>query len=47
VPTPADAVLWLGTAERISAIVAMNHPVVWVLCDLADDDRRHWMGIVV
>src|SRR5271165_3341275 len=39
--------LWLGTAERISAIVEMNHPGVWVMADLADDDRRHGMGIVV
>jgi FtsP/CotA-like multicopper oxidase with cupredoxin domain len=48
VPTQADVpVLWLGTAERISAIVEMNHPGVWVLGDLADDDRGHGMGIVV
>ncbi len=48
VPTQADVpVLWLGTAERISAIVAMNHPGVWVMGDLSDDDRRHGMGIVV
>ena len=48
VPTPADVpVLWLGTAERISAIVEMNHPGVWVLGDLAEDDRSHGMGIVV
>jgi len=40
-------VLWLGTAERISAIVEMKHPGVWILGDLADDDRRHGMGIVV
>ncbi len=40
-------VLWLGTAERISAVVEMNHPGVWVLGDTADDDRRHGMGIVV
>jgi len=39
--------LWLGTAERISAIVEMNHPGVWVMGDLADDDRRNGMGIVV
>jgi FtsP/CotA-like multicopper oxidase with cupredoxin domain len=39
--------LWLGTAERISAIVEMNHPGVWVMGDLADDDRHHGMGIVV
>jgi FtsP/CotA-like multicopper oxidase with cupredoxin domain len=48
VPTPADVpVLWLGTAERISAIVEMKHPGVWVMGDLADDDRTHGMGIVV
>jgi len=40
-------VLWLGTAERISAIVEMNHPGVWVLGDLADDDRTRGMGVVV
>ncbi len=48
VPTQADVpVLWLGTAERVSAVVEMNHPGVWVLGDLADDDRRHGMGTVV
>ncbi|AUD00324.1 copper oxidase [Bradyrhizobium sp. UASWS1016] len=48
VPTPARApVLWLGTAERISAIVEMNHPGVWVMGDLADDDRTRGMGIVI
>lgn len=48
VPTPASVpVLWIGTAERISAIVEMNHPGVWILGDLADDDRHHGMGIVV
>ena len=48
VPNPARVpVLWLGTAERVSAIVEMNHPGVWILGDLADDDRRHGMGIVV
>src|SRR5450432_3635908 len=48
VPTPSEVpVLWLGTAERISAIVEMKHPGVWILGDLADDDRNHGMGIVV
>jgi FtsP/CotA-like multicopper oxidase with cupredoxin domain len=48
VPNPAAVpVLWLGTAERISAIVEMNHPGVWIMGDLADDDRHHGMGIVV
>jgi FtsP/CotA-like multicopper oxidase with cupredoxin domain len=39
--------LWIGTAERISAIVEMNHPGVWIMGDMSDDDRRHGMGIVV
>jgi len=48
VPNPASVpVLWIGTAERISAIVEMNHPGVWILGDTANDDRRHGMGIVV
>ncbi|HUC48114.1 MAG TPA: multicopper oxidase domain-containing protein [Xanthobacteraceae bacterium] len=48
VPTQAEVpVLWLGTAERISAIVEMNHPGSWVMGDLDDDDRGHGMGIVV
>jgi FtsP/CotA-like multicopper oxidase with cupredoxin domain len=25
----------------------MNHPGVWILGDLADDDRGHGMGVVV
>ena len=48
VPTQADVpVLWIGTAERISAIVEMNHPGVWVLGDLSDEDRGRGMGTVV
>jgi len=48
VPNPVKVpVLWFGTAERISAIVEMRHPGVWILGDLADDDRKHGMGIVV
>jgi FtsP/CotA-like multicopper oxidase with cupredoxin domain len=48
VPNPVKVpVLWIGTAERVSAIVEMNHPGVWVMGDLADDDRGHGMGIVV
>jgi len=48
VPKPVQVpVLWLGTAERISAVVEMNHPGVWILGDTADDDRHHGMGIVV
>lgn len=48
VPNPTTVpVLWLGTAERVSAIVEMNHPGVWIMGDLDDDDRGHGMGIVV
>jgi FtsP/CotA-like multicopper oxidase with cupredoxin domain len=48
VPTQAEVpVLWLGTAERVSALVSMDRPGVWVMGDLADDDRRHGMGVVV
>jgi FtsP/CotA-like multicopper oxidase with cupredoxin domain len=48
VPTTAEVpVLWLGTAERISAIVDMNHPGVWIMGDLDNDDRRRGMGVVV
>lgn len=43
----AVPVLWLGTAERVSAIVEMNHPGVWIMGDLDNDDRQHGMGIVV
>jgi FtsP/CotA-like multicopper oxidase with cupredoxin domain len=48
VPAPAAVpVLWIGTAERISAIVEMNHPGVWIMGDLADDDRGNGMGVVI
>jgi FtsP/CotA-like multicopper oxidase with cupredoxin domain len=48
VPNPSKvSVLWLGTAERISAIVEMDRPGVWILGDTSDDDRGNGMGIVV
>jgi len=48
VPNPATVpVLWIGTAERVSAIVEMKHPGVWIMGDLADDDRHHGMGVIV
>ncbi len=48
VPNPAEVpVLWLGTAERVSAIVEMKRPGVWVLGDLMDDGRTRGMGVVV
>jgi FtsP/CotA-like multicopper oxidase with cupredoxin domain len=49
-PVPAPAcvpVLWLGTAERVDAIVEMNAPGVWVLGDTDDGDRSNGMGIVL
>jgi FtsP/CotA-like multicopper oxidase with cupredoxin domain len=39
--------LWIGTAERVSAVVHMTRPGVWVLGDLDDGDRGHGMGILV
>jgi FtsP/CotA-like multicopper oxidase with cupredoxin domain len=48
VPTQAEVpVLWIGTAERISAIVEMKKPGVWVMGDLADDDRGNGMGTII
>ncbi len=48
VPSPAPVqALWIGTAERVSAIVEMNRPGVWILGDLSDDDREHGMGVVL
>jgi FtsP/CotA-like multicopper oxidase with cupredoxin domain len=48
VPNPISVpVLWIGTAERISALVHMTHPGIWILGDLDDGDRGHGMGIVV
>jgi FtsP/CotA-like multicopper oxidase with cupredoxin domain len=47
VPTPRDVpVLWIGTGERVSAIVEMTHSGVWILGDVGDD-RQNGMGIVV
>jgi FtsP/CotA-like multicopper oxidase with cupredoxin domain len=48
VPNPAPVpVLWIGTAERVSTVVEMDHPGVWIMGDTDDDDRHHGMGIVV
>jgi FtsP/CotA-like multicopper oxidase with cupredoxin domain len=48
VPNPAKVwMVWLVTAERVSAVVEMNRPGVWILGDLDNDDRRHGMRIVV
>jgi FtsP/CotA-like multicopper oxidase with cupredoxin domain len=48
VPQPESVdVLELGTAERISAVVEMKNPGVWILGTPMDDDRKNGMGIVV
>ena len=48
VPHPQSIeVLELGTAERISAVVEMKNPGVWILGTPMDDDRKNGMGIVV
>lgn len=48
VPTPVKVpVLWIGTGERVSAVVEMAQSGVWVLGDLSDDDRGHGMGVVI
>ena len=48
VPNPSPVpVLWLGAGERISALVTMTNPGVWVLGDVSDDDRGRGMGVVV
>ncbi len=39
-------VLWLAPGERVSAVVEMSSPGVWILGDI-DDDRFRGMGIVV
>ncbi|HUA14742.1 MAG TPA: multicopper oxidase domain-containing protein [Verrucomicrobiae bacterium] len=48
VPNPVSVpVLWIGTAERVSAIVDMAHPGIWILGDLDNGDRGHGMGIIL
>ncbi len=48
VPNPQLVeVLELGTAERISAVVEMKNPGVWILGTPHDDDRKNGMGIVL
>jgi len=48
VPRPSDVpVLWIAPAERISAIVEMRRPGVWVLGDINTENRRRGLGIVL
>ncbi|QNT78979.1 multicopper oxidase family protein [Entomobacter blattae] len=49
-PVPVQAsvpVLWLGALERVSAIVEMNNPGVWVMGDVQAKARNKGMGIIV
>jgi FtsP/CotA-like multicopper oxidase with cupredoxin domain len=48
VPSPRLVdTLRLGPAERVDAIVVMDHPGVWVLGELDDAIRKSGMGIVI
>ena len=48
VPTPASVNrLQLGVAERIDAVVEMNHPGVWVLGATDDAERSSGLGVAV
>jgi len=39
--------MWVGAGERVSAVVEMDRPGVWVFGEVSDDDRKRGMGIVV
>ncbi len=48
VPTRArNETLYMGPAERISAIVTMDHPGVWILGEVNDDLRGAGIGTVI
>ena len=48
VPTPQFVdVLELGVAERIDAVVLMNHPGVWILGSTDPDMREKGLGVVI
>lgn len=48
VPSPQPrAILEMGPAERIDAMVEMNHPGVWILGDTGEHTRKNGLGIVV
>lgn len=47
-PSPQRrAVLELGPAERIDAVVEMNRPGVWILGDTGEHTRKNGLGIVI
>ena len=45
-PTLVDT-LRLGPAERVDAVVVMDHPGVWILGEMDDAIRKSGMGIVI
>jgi FtsP/CotA-like multicopper oxidase with cupredoxin domain len=48
VPTPAPTpAIRLGPAERIDAVVRMNHPGVWILGETREQIRKAGMGVVI
>jgi FtsP/CotA-like multicopper oxidase with cupredoxin domain len=48
VPNPREVeILELGPAERIDAVVTMNHPGVWILGEVDEYVRHAGLGIVV
>ena len=48
VPNPRMVeTLWLGVAERIDAVVEMNHPGIWILASPLDAFRNKGLGIIV
>lgn len=48
VPNPKDVpVLWLAPAERVSAIVEMDYPGVWILGSSQEEMRNAGLGVVV
>jgi FtsP/CotA-like multicopper oxidase with cupredoxin domain len=48
VPTPREVdILEFGPAERVDALVTMDHPGVWTLGEADDKVRRAGLGIVV
>jgi FtsP/CotA-like multicopper oxidase with cupredoxin domain len=48
VPFPREVdVLEMAPAERVDALVTMNHPGVWILGEVADATRNAGLGVVV
>jgi FtsP/CotA-like multicopper oxidase with cupredoxin domain len=48
VPRPAEVeTIFVAVAERIDAIVEMNHPGVWALASTDDSERSRGLGITI